>query len=205
MSDWQFKGTPALVILHMQQGIVGPNCNIPGMYEAVQKSGILPKQQALLKAFRAKKLPVVFLRALHVTAAQDPCGALPAYSGLCRTMEATEATPDNLEIIPEVAPLPGEPVLTNWMIGAFNNSGLDEVLKAKHVETLVLVGCATHIAVYTAALSAIDRWYSSIIVRDACTVPADYKAAEKCVLELLAPIVALVTDTKDVLAKIRQK
>jgi nicotinamidase-related amidase len=202
MSDWQFKGRPALVILHMQQGIVGKKGNIPGLYEAVQKSGILPRQQALLKAFRAKKLPVVFVRALHVSAAQDPCGVLPTYSQLCRLMEAAEETPGNLDIIPEVTPLPGEPVLTNWMIGAFNNSGLDEVLKANRVETLVLAGCVTHIAVYTAALGAIDRWYSSIIVRDACTVPADQKPAEKCVLEMLAPIVSLVTDTKDVLSKI---
>jgi biuret amidohydrolase len=202
MSDWQMNGKPALVILHMQQGIVGKNGNIPGLYEAVQKSGIIPRQQALLKAFRAKGLPVIFVRALHVTGAQDPCGVLPAYGRLCGLIAATKEKPDDLEIIPEVAPHPGEPVLTNWMIGAFTNSGLDEVLKARGAATLVLAGCVTHIAVYTAALQAIDRWYSAIIARDACTVPPDFAKAEQCVLEMLAPNIALVTDTQDIIGHI---
>ncbi len=202
MSDWEMKGKPALIILHMQQGIVGKNGNIPGLYEAVQKSGIIPRQQALLKAFRAKGLPVIFVRALHVTGAQDPCGVLPSYAGICHIIKETKETPDNLEIIPEVAPLQGEPVLTNWMIGAFTNSGLGEVLNARGVATVVLAGCATHIAVYTAALQAIDRWYSAIIVRDACTVPAGFVKAEECVLEMLAPNISLVTDAEDVIKHI---
>jgi nicotinamidase-related amidase len=202
MTDWQMNGKPALVLLHMQQGIVGEKGNVPGLYAAVRQSGIIPRQQALLKAFRAKGLPVIFVRALHVTTAQDPCGALPAYSRLCRLIESTQAKPGDLDIIPEVAPLPDEPVLTNWMIGAFTNSGLDEVLKAKQVQTLVLAGCVTHIAVYTAALQAIDRWYAAIIARDGCTVPAEARKAQECVLEMLAPNIALVTDTADIIRHI---
>ncbi len=202
MPEWEMKGKPALVILHMQQGIVGRRGNIPGLYEAVRKSGIIPRQQALLKAFRGKDLPVVFVRALHVTGAQDPCGVLPAYGHLCRLIEAAKETPDNLEIIPEVAPRPGEPVLTNWMVGAFTNSGLDEVLKARGAETIVLAGCVTHIAVYTAALQAIDRWYSVIITADACTVSPGQERAEEVVLEEMAPNIALVTSTEDVIGHI---
>jgi nicotinamidase-related amidase len=154
---------------------VGKNGNIPGLYEAVQKAGIIPRQQALLKAFRAKALPVIFVRALHVTGAQDPCGVLPAYGRLCRLIEATKEKPDDLDIIPEVAPLPGEPVLTNWMIGAFTNSGLDEVLKARGADTLVLAGCV-RILVYTAAFAGHRRWYSAIIAPTRA-VPPDFSKA----------------------------
>jgi nicotinamidase-related amidase len=199
MSDWKMQGKPALVILHMQQGIVGKRGVVPGLYEAVQKSGIIPRQQGLIKAFRAKGLPVIFVRALHITRTQNPCGALPAYGNLCRLIESSEEMPDNMDIIPEVAPLPGEPVLTNWMVGAFNNSGLDQVLKARGAETVVLAGCVTHIAVYTAALQAIDRWYSVIIARDACTVPEAFIKAHECVLEMLAPNISLVTKVEDII------
>jgi len=202
MQDWKMKGRPALVILHMQEGIVGRRGIIPGLYEAVQKSGIIPRQKALLKAFRDRGLPVVFVRALHVTGSQNPCGVLPAYGNLCNLIEATKAAPDNQEIIPEVAPRNGEPVLTNWLIGAFTNSGLDEVLKARGAETLVLAGCVTHIAVYTAALQAVDRWYSAIIAADACTVPPDHEKVEEVVLEMMAPNVALVTGTEDIIGHI---
>jgi nicotinamidase-related amidase len=200
MSDWKMKGKPALVILHMQQGIVGARGNIPGLYEEVQKAGIIPRQQALLKAFRDKKLPVIYLTALHVTNQQNPAGVLPAYGQLFRLIEAAQPTPNNLEVIPELAPQPGEPVLINWIVGAFTNSGLDQVLKAHGVDTLVMVGCATHIAVYTAALQAVDMLYSVIIARDACTSPQLQKKAEEVVLDIMGPNIALVTTTEDVIA-----
>jgi nicotinamidase-related amidase len=200
MNDWKMKGKAALVILHMQQGIVGERCNIPGLYQEVKESGILPRQQALLKAFRDRKLPVIYVVALHVTSQQNPAGVLPAYGNLFRLIEVAQPTPGNLEVIPELAPRPGEPVLTNWIIGAFTDSGLDQVLTAHSVDTLVLVGCVTHIAVYTAALQAVDRLYSVIIARDACTSPREQARAEEVVLDLLAPNIALVTNTEDVIA-----
>lgn len=200
MSDWNMKGKPALVILHMQQGIVGERGNIPGLYEEVKEAGIIPRQQALLSAFRDRKLPVIYVTALHVTKSQNHAGVLPACGNLFRLIEVAQPTPDNLEIIPELAPQPEEPVLTNWIIGAFTNSGLDQVLKARGAETLVLVGCATHIAVYAAALQAVDLLYSVIVPGDACTSPQSQIKAEEVVLDIMAPNIALVTSTEDVMA-----
>ena len=200
MSDWKMKGKPALVILHMQQGIVGERGNIPGLYEEVKEAGIIPRQQALLRAFRDRKLPVIYVNALTVTSQQNPAGILPAYGNLFRLIEMAKASPNNLEVIPELAPQLGEPVLTNWIIGAFTNSGLDQVLKARGAETLVLVGCATHIVVYTAALQAVDLLYSVIVPADACASPQSQAKAQEIVLDIMAPNVALVTTAEDVMA-----
>lgn len=200
MDKWEMRGKPALVVLHMQQGIVGERCNIPGLHDEVRKAGIIPRQQALLRAFRGRNLPVIFVSALHVTNQQNPAGVLPAYGNMFRMIEVARPTPDNLEIIPELAPEPGEPVLVNWVIGAFNNSGLQQVLTAHGVQTLVLAGCATHIAVYTAALQAVDLLYSVIIARDACTSQQSQAKAEEAVLEIMGTNIALVTDTQDIIA-----
>jgi ureidoacrylate peracid hydrolase len=200
MGDWKMKGKPALVILHMQQGIVGEGGNIPGLFEAVKETGIIPRQQALLRAFRDRKLPVVFLRALHVTSQQNPAGVLPAYGNLFRLIELAQPTPNNLEIIPELVPQPEEPVLTNWIIGAFTNSGLDQVLRAHGAETLVMAGCITHVAVYTAALQAVDLLYSVIVPSDACASPSSQAEAQEVVLKTMMPNIALVTSTEDVIA-----
>ena len=200
MDEWKMSGKPALVILHMQQGIVGKRCNIPGLHEEVHKTGIIPRQQALLRAFRDRKLPVIYVSALHVTSQQNPAGVLPAYVEIFRHMEATQPSPDNLETIPELAPEPDEPVLINWVIGAFNNSGLEQVLTTHCVETLVLAGCATHIVVYATALQAVDRLYSVIITRDACTSSQSHAKAEEVVLDMMGPTIALVTSTEDVIA-----
>ena len=63
MADWEFKGKPALVVLDMQVDIVGEEgkCSAMGFAKATKEAGIIPKIQALLRAFREKKLPVVFV------------------------------------------------------------------------------------------------------------------------------------------------
>ena len=44
--------------------------------------------------------------------------------------------------MPEMNRRPDEPLLFNWLIGGFTNSGLDQVLRLNHVRTIVLMGFA---------------------------------------------------------------
>jgi len=137
---------------------------------------------------------------LTVNKEQSPTGVLPAYGNLFRMIEAREVVPNSMAVIPEVAPQPGKPVLTNWFIGAFSNSGLDQVLKARGAETLVIVGYATHIAVYTAAVQSVDLMYSVILASDACTSPPSQVKAHEVVMDIMGPTIGLVTNTEDVIA-----
>jgi nicotinamidase-related amidase len=201
MSDWKIKGKPALVVLHMQEGIVGSltTYNTPGI-----TPDQLSRQQALLKAFRDKNLPVIYVNVLH--SSMNPAGSLPAYGRMFKRVGMYQENPKKLEVIPQLAPLPGEPVLLNWLMGAFTNSGLDQVLKAHSIETVVIFGGALHIAVYNATVQAVDLWYSVVIPEDACVptkesvrTPEEAKIRE-VVLEAMFPNIALVTTTKDVIA-----
>ena len=203
MPKWEMKGKPALLIIHMQQGIVGEKGIIPGLLEAVKETGIIPRQQALIKAFRARKLPVIYLVAYTVNKAQNPPGVLPSYGNIFNLIKKTEAIPHNMAVIPELAPRPGEPVLSNWYIGVFSNSGLDQVLRARGAETLVLAGCVTHVAVYTAAMQAIELMYSVIIAGDACAAPKAAARSHDAVLEEMGPNIALVTGAEDIIAHLK--
>jgi nicotinamidase-related amidase len=198
VNDWEIRGKPALIILHMQELIAVGRAD-PSLLDAMKKAGTIPHQQTLLKAFRDKKLPVIYVNVLVTSNKQNPAGSFPAYGNLFRRMEAREAYPNDMEVIPELSPQPGEPVLSNWFIGAFSNSGLDQVLKARGVETLVLTGVATHVVVYTTALQAIELMYSVILVSDACTSRPEQAKAHETVLEIMGPTIALVTSTEDVI------
>jgi nicotinamidase-related amidase len=207
MSNWEMDGKPALVVLHMQQGIVGKGTFIPEFANEANKlvrdSGMLANVQALLKAFREKGLPVVF-----VNVSVNPIGALPAYGKLYQINR--EAIDDSnvltsafareaLEVIPEMERRPDEPLLYNWLLGAFTNSGLDVVLKNKGVKTIVIVGFAAHQAVFCAAVQAGDLWYSVILPSDAIVSRAHEKKAYEAVTEIMGPMISLVTTTKDVI------
>jgi len=210
MSDWKMNGKPALVLCHMQNGIVGKGDFIPGRHpdasKAIKESGMIEKQQALLKAFRDKKLPVVF-----VSTFPNPLGVVPTYGWLMRNIEDAKIDPDlihsqrtrdGLDVIPEMDRRPDEPILWNWLLGGFNNSGLDLVLKQREVKTVVLAGFAAHSVVYTTGLQACDHWYSVVIPRDASisgTSEGD-KLAYKAVMDVMFSAFALVTTTEDIIA-----
>src|SRR5271157_2616262 len=198
MSDeWTMVGKPALIFIHMQFGITDERGTVAflGHAKATRESGIIARQQALLKAFRAKKLPVIF-----VNAVTDPKTKVPAYGKFWPAIKKTGANlpgSKDIEVIPELAPLPGEPVLGNWVFGMFSNNNLDKVLKDQGVETLVLAGVATDMAVLSAVYQASDLYYNLIVPSDTSTSanPTFHKVA----LEMIS-VMTLVTTTEDVIA-----
>ncbi len=203
MNDWQIKGKPALIVLHMQEGIMGSLSEIKTAREA-EASGPLPHQQALLQAFRERNLPVIYV---NVDFSKIPDGSVLAYGIASQRKKAARENPQKMEVIPELAPRPGEPVLTNWIWGAFTNSGLEQELRSRGAETVVIFGGALQIAVYNAAVQASDLWYAVIIPEDAC-VPTQEAVANnpklrkirEVFLEEMFPRFALVTTTGDILA-----
>jgi len=196
MSEWKMAGKPALVLIHMQHGITHPEGKVAflGHAKATRESGIIARQQVLLEAFRKKKLPVVFVNAI------TPETKWPAYGrfweGIRKHRANLPGTKD-LEVIQELAPVPGEPLLFNWPFGIFTGNDLCEVLDNLGVDTLVLVGVATDMAVLTAVFQASDMLYNVIVPSDTCTsaTPKFHEAA----IEMI-DAVALVTTTKDVIA-----
>ena len=198
MSDeWTMVGKPALVFIHMQYGITNEGGTVAflGHAKATKESGIITRQQALLKAFRAKKLPVIF-----VNAVTDPKTKVPVYGKFWPAIKKTGANlpgSKDIEVIPELAPLPGEPVLGNWVFGMFSSNNLDKVLKDLGVETLVLAGVATDMAVLSAVYQASDLFYNLIVPGDAST-SANPKFHEVA-MEMIS-VMTLVTSTEDVIA-----
>jgi nicotinamidase-related amidase len=198
MSDWSLAGSPALVIVHMQKSIcmVGGSLEGMGHCKAARDSGIIPNIQVLQKAFRAKGLPVVLLVARHPEEFKVPAYG-PFWPAARDTRVNLKGTPD-VEVIDELAPLPGEQVFYNWPFGLFRVNRLEKYLRKQGVETIVLTGVATGMAIGHASFSFADRLFSLIVPRDAC---ADARQElHKQVLEQMLPPIALVTTTKDVLA-----
>jgi nicotinamidase-related amidase len=211
LSNWEMDGKPALIVLHMQKGMVSKGSVHPQRFQAVQKaineSGMLNNIQKLLNAFRSRNLPVIFVNVFH-----NPLGKASAYGWLFKNAGEPQknagmseilyspSVQDDLEVIPELNRKANEPLLFSWFLGAFTNSGLDQVLKLNGVKTIVLVGFAGHSVVYHAAVQAVDLWYSAIIPRDATVSPADAQKAYDAVMDIMAPHLALVTTADDVVA-----
>lgn len=205
--DWKFDGNPALIINHMQVGIVGTGefSGAPHEQEAknIKERCIIDYQKKLLTAFRKKNLPIIF-----VSVVPNPIGILPKW-GFIFEMSKEKAPVGRLnnpklaeltEVIPEMGRQPNEPLVYHTGICPFTGSHLNEILRHHGVKDLVLCGYTAHSTIYNSVVQATNHWYSVVVPRDATGAPERDQDCADIVLNKMMPMWALVTTTDDVIA-----
>ncbi|MFB7843759.1 cysteine hydrolase family protein [Microbacterium sp. NPDC056052] len=153
--------TTALLLMDFQNGIAGRY--------AEGGSDVIVNAQRALAAARAAGVPVVFVRVAfregfpEAAARNKSFGAI-AQSPLAPHMgEESEGT----QIVADLAPLPGEPVVVKRRIGAFA-SDLDAVLRGLGTTDLVLAGVSTSGVVLSTIRHAADYDFGLTVLADAC-------------------------------------
>ena len=164
----------ALMMVHMAKGVAGDvDTPFNRMFRhRAEETGIIKVQARLLERFRTDKAKVVYTLVTY----QPGFPGVRPNSPLFRTAIAAntllEGTPA-VEVIDELAPRPDEPVARGQAANGFDRTVLDTILRLAGVDTLVLVGVATDVAVESTARGACDLGYRTIVVSDACTADSD--------------------------------
>jgi nicotinamidase-related amidase len=72
------------------------------------------------------------------------------------------------DIIPALAPQPGEPVVDKPGKGAFYATDLQSILQNRGIENLIVGGVTTEVCVHTTVREANDRGYRCLVASDCC-------------------------------------
>jgi biuret amidohydrolase len=164
----------SLVIIDMQRDFLEPGGfgAVLGNDVSLLRQAIAPTRR-LLEAARAAGLTVIHTREGHrpdladLPPAKKARGKLASGIGdpgpMGRILVRGEPGHD---IIPELYPLAGEPVVDKPGKGAFHATDLDAMLKNRGITQLIVCGVTTEVCVNTTVREANDRGYECVVVED---------------------------------------
>ena len=150
----------AVVIMDYQNDIVGG-------YAGDVRNELLTRASKVLTTARREGIPVIYVVVRFREGYPEISSRDAARRGIRQAGRLVEGTP-GAEILPEVAPQPGEVVVTKRRTGPFSTTDLNAILNAKGIETLVLMGVSTSGCVLSAVRWAADIDYRLIVMADCC-------------------------------------
>jgi nicotinamidase-related amidase len=163
---------------------------------------VVPNIQKLLARFRDNGLPVLFT--VMGTEQKDLSDLPDTWRKTYPRIGYDRSLPGNkeFEILDELKPLAGEPVLVKRTSGAFVSTDIQQRLQDWGVQTLVITGVETDCCVYNTAIEANDRGYQVIVLEDATTTLT--RTGHKLFLEAYGAIFFFnVRSTEQVLAEVQ--
>lgn len=169
----------AIVVVDMQNAFASKG----GMLDIAQvdltdASRVVAAIRSILDAARGSKVPVVYLRMAYKPDLSDSGGPKSpnwhkqlALSLMCsrpglRGKVLTEGTWD-AEIVQDLAPLPGDVVITKTRYSGFAGTSLDSQLRVRGIQYLFFAGIAANVCVESTLRDAYFHDYWPILVADA--------------------------------------
>lgn len=194
---------PALVNIDLQHAFVAAD----GVYGNPYARGVLPRINALTRAFRDIGAPVVWTR--NSVTLTGPWRA-PAWRYDASVPEVAAALAalapggPGHDLVPEAAVERGDLVIDKFRYGAFScpAGALDARLSERSATMLVITGTLTNVCVESTAREAYMRGYRVIVVSDATAAATDRE--HNAALMNLRLNFADVRTTREVLGMVRR-
>ncbi len=192
-------GRSAVLSMDFQTGIV--SSYVKDQEGAMTQEGLLGRAASVLKRARSVGMCVV-----HVQVGFRP--NLPEIGTRNPLFSAIKASPKHQKLFegelgaihPAVAPKGDDIIVTKHRVSAFAGTDLDMILRAKDIDTLVLLGIATSGVVLSTVLHAADADYRLVVIKDCC---ADLDVeVHSCLVEKVFPRQATVVSASEFLVSV---
>jgi nicotinamidase-related amidase len=187
----------ALVLVDLQNDFCDAAGSMGKLGEGLEAiRAILPNVSSLLAQARTAGVMVVHIKAEYGGANQSDV-SLFAGAGVAATACCVPGS-WGAGIIPEVAPLPGEPIEVKNRFSGFVDTGLEKLLRCNNIRTLVICGVATQCCVESTVRDAALRDFYVVVPRDGVAARARMRHLHEASLETMGLFFADVVDARQV-------
>jgi nicotinamidase-related amidase len=159
------------------------------------ESEAIPNVQRILEACRAAGIPPIHVRVMNLAGDSADTSWRYKAMGILVPPGSKDA-----EFIEEVAPLPGEVVLSKTTSNTFLSTNVDFLLRNMGIDTIIMTGVVTNNCVESTTRGAGDLGYKVLLVGDACAAWTQ-EGHDHC-LKHLHRNFAIVKTTEQILGEI---
>jgi nicotinamidase-related amidase len=201
--------TTALLIIDMQRDFV-----MPGGFGEALGNDVTPLQATIaptkrvLEAARKKGMLVIHTREGHRPDLTD-CPPTKLVRGRGKTRIGDAGPMGRIlvrgevghDIVPELYPTAGEPVIDKPGKGAFYATDLELILRDRGIKTLIVCGVTTEVCVNTSVREANDRGYECVVLSDCVgSYFPEFQKAALAMIKAQGGIFGWVSDSRRALA-----
>jgi nicotinamidase-related amidase len=148
----------------------------PQRQARINESGVIQRMVRMNEACRAAGIAIFYGQADHRPDGRD-WGRIIIDRGMGAGEEGPRYAPPSVgvsgskgaEIIPELAPKPGDYVIKKHRWSTFHQTHLALSLRTAGIDTIMMAGGAIDIGIASTVYSARDNDFSTIVLRDVCT------------------------------------
>ena len=180
------KASTALLVMDCQEDIVSA---LP----AGERERLMPVLQKALSAARGAGIPVIHV-VVQFREGHPEIGSRGFFKAVKESGRMVAGSP-GAEICREIAPQSGELIVTKKRISAFTGSDLEQILRGKGIDTMVLAGVSSVGVVESTARHGVDMDFEIVVLSDGCA-DRDPQVNEAALKHLL-PRIATVVSTDD--------
>jgi nicotinamidase-related amidase len=173
---------------------------ILGMTPQYRETPLLGTVQRVLDTARQTGATMIYI----TVSFRDDYADAPAHSPLFQDEKARgvmKAGSPGAAICDELMPHAGDLVINKHSVDPFNGTHLANVLRARNVDTLVLMGVWTNYVVEATARTGADSGYRIIVVTDGCA--SDSEDHHQFFITQILPMLGTAATANDVIAALR--
>ena len=192
----------ALLALHWQNDLVLPDGKFGFFAKEIERNGLVPRMAKVLDAVRAAGGTVIYVNVARSADSREVIKNSPLFAASAKVAAFVRGS-YGAEVIDALKPQPLDFQIDHPRISAFFGNGLDLLLRARKIQTVVVAGTATNVAIDSSVRDALQLGYETILLEDCCcsSDPSFHEAAMKT-LRVLATWVAT---TEDFLARLETR